>query len=365
LRLAPRRVRALPPTERRTLAGVGAVVLGLHVLGFLTLLALAAPRHLAATGALSAGVGVTAYTLGLRHAFDADHISAIDSTTRKLMTQARRPVSVGFWFSLGHSTVVFALGALIGVGVRSLDSPVRNHGSTLHRVSGWVGPLVSGSFLYLIATLNVVILIGIVRALRSMRGGHRDEVAPEPRGPMTIVLARLMRMVTRPPQMYFVGMLFGLGFDTASEVALLVLAGGAARAGMPWYGIFTLPVLFVAGMTLMDSIDGVLMNYAFGWAGAKPVRKVFYNLTMTGLTVSVTLVVGTIELGGLLASQLGLAGAFWSWIETVNMNLLGYVVVGLCAAVWTGSAIVWRLGRIEERWSRPVAARAGGVRAEV
>jgi high-affinity nickel-transport protein len=332
-------------------------VVFLHVAGFVTLIALVAPKHfgLGKAGVFTVGIGVTAYTLGLRHAFDADHISAIDNTTRKLMQEGKRPLSVGFWFSLGHSTIVFALAFLISVGVRSLDGPVTNDKSGLHHVTTWVGTLVSGSFLYLIAALNVVILFGIVKVFREMKTGRYDEQQLEQqldsRGFMNRFFGRLTKSVTRPSQMYPIGALFGLVFDTATEVALLVVAGSAGAAGLPWYAILCLPILFAAGMCLMDSIDGSFMNFAYGWAFSKPVRKVFYNITITGLSVAVAVVIGTIELGGLIASELNLTGSFWSWFEHIDINLLGFVIVGMFVATWAIALSVWRFGRIEERWS--------------
>ncbi len=343
--------------QKRTLVLMALVVGGLHAIGFLTLIALIAPHHyrLGTAGAFTVGIGFTAYTLGLRHAFDADHISAIDNTTRKLMSEGKRPLSVGFWFSLGHSTIVFAVAFLISVGVRALDGPVKNGNSELHRVTGWVGTLISGSFLYAIAAINLVILVGIIKVFREMRTGRYDEQQLEEqlnkRGLMNRFLGKRTRSVTKPVQMYPIGVLFGLGFDTATEVALLVLAGGAASAGLPWYAILCLPVLFAAGMSLMDSIDGTFMNFAYGWAFSKPVRKVFYNITVTGLSVAVAMVIGTIELGGLVASQLNLSGSFWNWFENINLNLLGFVIVGLFVATWAIALAIWRYGRFEERWS--------------
>ena len=347
--------------QRRSLVMMALVVTGLHVFGFLALTALAVPHRyrLAGAGTFTVGIGVTAYMLGLRHAFDADHISAIDNTTRKLMGEGKRPLSVGFWFSLGHSTIVFALALLISAGVRSLNGPVRNGGSQLHEVTNWIGTLVSGSFLYLIAALNVAILMGIIGVFREMKSGRYDERELErrlqDRGLMQRLLGRLTRAVTRPQQMYPIGVLFGLGFDTATEIALLVLAAGAAGAGLPWYAILCLPVLFAAGMSLMDTIDGSFMNFAYGWAFSKPVRKVFYNITITGLSVAVALLIGTIELGGLLASQLRLSGWLWSWFENIDLNILGFVIVGMFVATWAIALSIWRLGRIEERWSAHLA----------
>ena len=338
-----------------------AVVGGLHVLGFVMLDRAgraAGTITSGAAGAFTIGIGVTAYTLGLRHAFDADHISAIDNTTRKLMAEGKRPLSVGFWFSLGHSTIVFALAFLISLGVRALDGPVKNDNSNLHQVTNWIGTLVSGSFLYMIAAINVVILVGIIKVFREMRTGRYNERQLEEqldkRGLMNRFLGRLTKTVTKPPQMYPIGVLFGLGFDTATEVALLVLAGGAAGAGLPWYAILCLPILFAAGMSLMDSIDGSFMNFAYGWAFSKPVRKVFYNITITGLSVAVAVVIGTIELGGLIASELNLSGSFWNWFENIDINFLGFVIVGMFVVTWAVALSVWRFGRIEEKWSRGV-----------
>ena len=351
---------SLEGAQKRTLLLMIVVVAGLHVVGFVMLITLVAPHHyrLGTAGAFTVGIGVTAYTLGLRHAFDADHISAIDNTTRKLMAEGKRPVSVGFWFSLGHSTIVFALAFLISIGVRALDGPVKNGNSNLHQVTNLIGTLVSGSFLYVIAAINVGILLGIIKVFREMKSGRYDEQELEEqlqkRGFMNRLLGRLTRAVSRPGQMYPIGMLFGLGFDTATEVALLVLAGGAAGAGLPWYAILCLPILFAAGMSLMDSIDGSFMNFAYGWAFSKPVRKVFYNITITGLSVAIAAVIGTIELGGLLASQLNLSGSFWNWFENIDINILGFVIVAMFVLTWAIALSVWHYGRIEERWSASI-----------
>jgi high-affinity nickel-transport protein len=351
-----RRVR-LTRREWRALGGMGAVVLGLHVIGFVILIAVVAPHHyaLGSSGAFTVGLGLTAYTLGLRHAFDADHISAIDNTTRKLMAERQRPLSVGFWFSLGHSTVVFGLAVLFAVGIRALSGPVRDSGSALHHVTNLIGTGVSGGFLYVIAALNLVVLVGILRVFREMRRGCFDETELErrlnSRGLMNRVYGRFARMVRRPWHMYPLGLLFGLGFDTATEVGLLFLAAGAAGAGLPFYAILCLPVLFAAGMSLLDTIDGSFMNFAYGWAFSEPVRKVFYNLTITGLSVAVALIVGTAELLGLAAGELGLRGGFWSAVSQLNINTLGYVIVGLFVATWATALLVWRFAGIEERWS--------------
>ena len=225
---------ALTRGEWRSLAGMGAVVVGLHVVGFVLLIAVVAPHHyaLGGSGAFTVGLGLTAYTLGLRHAFDADHISAIDNTTRKLMAERQRPLSVGFWFSLGHSSIVFALAVLFAVGIRALAAPVRNRGSALHHVTSLIGTGVSGGFLYLIAALNLVVLVGILRVCREMRRGSFDEAELErqlnSRGLMNRVYGRFARMVRRPWHMYPLGLLFGLGFDTATEVGVLGISATQA-----------------------------------------------------------------------------------------------------------------------------------------
>jgi high-affinity nickel-transport protein len=298
---------------------------------------------------------MTAYTLGMRHAFDADHIAAIDNTTRKLMHDGQRPLSVGFFFSLGHSTVVFGLALLLSVGVEAIVGPVENDSSALHHYTGLIGTSVSGTFLYLIAIINVAVLAGIVRLVRGLRGGEFDEAALEEelsrRGLVNRLFGSVTRSVTKPWQMYPIGLLFGLGFDTATEVSLLVLAGTSAAAGLPWYAILSLPILFAAGMSLLDTIDGSFMNFAYGWAFADPVRKIYYNFVITALSVAVALLIGTIELLSLLAGQFGWTGGAWDWISGLNLNLIGYFIVGLFVVTWAVALLTWRYGRIAQRWA--------------
>jgi high-affinity nickel-transport protein len=349
--------QALSPAERRRVALLAAAVAGLHAVGFFLLIVVVAPQgyELGATGAFGVGLGITAYTLGMRHAFDADHIAAIDNTTRKLMADGERPLSVGFWFALGHSTIVFALGMLVIVGVRGLAGAVEDDGSALQTATGVIGPVVSGSFLVLIGLLNAVILVGILRIFARMRRGELDEAQLDAelarRGFLTRVYARATRAVRKPWHMYPLGCLFGLGFDTATEVSLLVLAGAGAAGGLPFYAILCLPVLFAAGMTLFDTLDGAFMNFAYGWAFAEPVRKVFYNLAITGLSVAVALLVGGLELLAVLAERLGLTGGVWDVVTGIDLNTIGYGVVALFVLTWALAVAVWRYGRIEERWS--------------
>jgi high-affinity nickel-transport protein len=356
-------VRAhLNVAERRRVAGFGAVVLGLHLIGFFLLFALVVPHHfrIGGQGVFGLGLGLTAYTLGLRHAFDADHISAIDNTTRKLMADGKRPLGVGFFFSLGHSTVVFGLSLMFAVGLRALAGQVRNQGSTLHDVTGLVGTSVSGLFLLLIAACNIAILAEIVRVVRRMRAGPLDEAGLERqlerRGPMNRLYGRFTRAVGASWQMYPVGVLFGLGFDTATEVAVLFLAAGAATSGLPFYAILCLPLLFAAGMSLLDTIDGSFMSFAYAWASSRPVRRIYYNLVVTTLSIAVALIVGTVELLSVLAAQLSLSGGIWDMVGGLDLNTVGLAIVGLFAIAWIGTLAIWRFGRIEERWGVSPAA---------
>jgi high-affinity nickel-transport protein len=358
--------RALTAAEWRRAGGLTAVVLGLHLAGFGMLFALVVPADLSlGNGAVfGVGLGLTAYTLGLRHAFDADHIGAIDNTTRKLMADGQRPLAVGFFFSLGHSTIVFLLAAALAVGIRGLSGAVEADDSTLHQATGLIGPTVSGSFLIVLGIVNLVVLAGILGVFRRMRRGDYDERKLEEqlnrRGLMNRLYGRATRTVRSSWHMYPIGMLFGLGFDTATEVALLATAGTAAAGGLPIYAILCLPILFAAGMTLLDTIDGAFMNFAYGWAFSRPIRKIFYNLTVTALSVAVALVIGTIELVSVLAEKLSLSGQPWDFVSALDLNLVGYAIAVLFVLTWAVALAVWRFGRIEERWSVGLASGGEG-----
>ena len=353
---------ALTRGEWASLGGITFTVIALHVAGWFTLAAIVAPHHYAVGQGkvFGIGFGLTAYTLGMRHAFDADHIAAIDNTTRKLMADGKRPVSVGFWFSLGHSSIVFLLCLLLSFGVRSLTGQVQNQGSSLHTVTGLVGTSVSGAFLYLIGILNLVILVGILKVFRAMRRGDYDEKTLEDhlnnRGLMNRWLGGLTKSVTKSWHIYPIGLLFGLGFDTATEVGLLVIAGGAAAFALPWYAILTLPVLFAAGMSLLDSIDGCFMNFAYGWAFSRPVRKVYYNITITALSVAVALIIGTVELVSILTDRLHVTSGPLAWVGGLDLNNVGFFIVGLFVMTWVVALGVWRFARIEDRWAAGLAA---------
>jgi high-affinity nickel-transport protein len=335
---------AFDRAERRRLAGLGAAIGSLHIVGW-GLVAFYAASH-----PVLGGLGVLAYTFGLRHAFDADHISAIDNTTRKLLAEGGRPLGVGFFFSLGHSTVVFVLSLALAVAVGAVHSAL----PTLQLYGGTVGAAVSGLFLWAIAGLNLVVLIGILGLWRDMRSGSFDEQALESRllerGLMSRIFRRPLAMVRSSAHMYPLGVLFGLGFDTASEVGLLVITAGAASGKIPPLATLALPILFAAGMSLMDTADGVFMSKAYRWAFAGPVRKIYYNVTVTALSVTVALVIGTIELGQVVSSKLGWTGGFWAWLQRLDFGTLGYAIVGLFALTWLLAVVVWRWRGLEERW---------------
>jgi len=355
--------QALTPSEWARFGGMVATVVGLNVLGW-GMLAAAVGGHyrISSTEVFGFGTGILAYTLGMRHAFDADHIAAIDNTTRKLVNDGKRPLSVGFFFSLGHSTIVFVLAVLLNFGIRALDQQVSNDSSGLHAVTGVIGTTVSGTFLYIIAVLNIIILAGIIKVFRQMRTGrYSDEELEEQldkRGLMNRFLGPLARRIDTPWKMYPLGVLFGLGFDTATEVALLVLAGTAVAGGLPFYAILSLPILFAAGMCLFDTADGCFMNFAYDWAFAKPVRKVYYNLTITGLSVFVAVFIGTIEILGLIGSEYNLSGGFWSFMGGFNINTAGFFIVGVFVVTWIVALAVWHFGRIEQKWEAAPAVTA-------
>ncbi|MDT7622741.1 MAG: nickel/cobalt transporter (NiCoT) family protein [Pseudonocardiales bacterium] len=357
--------RSLSSKDRFSLGGMYGFIALLHIVGFVVLFAVVVPANysLGTTGVYTAGIGLLAYTFGLRHAFDADHIAAVDNTTRKLLGERTesgpRPLSVGFWFSLGHSTIVFGLTFLLSIGVRALAGQVEDDGSQLHSVTGIIGASVSGVFLWILGIVNLVVLIGIIGVFRRMRHGHFDEQELEEqlnkRGFMNRFLNGLTKSVRKPWHIYPVGVLFGLGFDTATEVGLLVLAGGAAAFNLPFYAILVLPILFAAGMSLMDTTDGVFMNFAYGWAFAKPVRKVFYNITITALSVAVALIIGTIELIGVLVDQAGIQSGPLFDIASIPLDFAGYAIVALFVLAWLVAFAIWKVGRVEEKWSARLA----------
>jgi high-affinity nickel-transport protein len=350
---------ALTHQERSRVLAMFGSILALHVLGLFIFVAFVVPAHYKGLGI---GVSVLAYTLGLRHAFDADHISAIDNTTRKSMndrqgTDKPRPLAYGYFFSLGHSSVVVAIGVGIVVAEKTVFSAVSNNNSSLQQFGGFFGTIVSASFLFLIGLLNLVVLAGIVKVFSSMRRGEYNEAELErqleSRGLFYRFLGRWLKAIHKEWHMYPVGVVFGLGFDTASEVALLATTALYASRHVPWYAILCLPILFTAGMALMDTIDGLFMNLAYGWAFFNPVRKVYYNLAITGLSVAICFFIGGVETLGLLPAEIhGLSKhhGFWGFMYNFNINTAGFVIVGMFLVTWAGAMLIWRYANVEERW---------------
>jgi high-affinity nickel-transport protein len=338
--------RTVSPAERTHLTAFAAVIVLLHVLGWGLAWLVVAPAYPSMWG--FAGL---AYTFGLRHAFDADHIAAIDNTTRKLMDGPVRPFGVGFFFSLGHSTIVFVMTLAVALATQAVTTKL----PALRAAGSVFGTTVSGVFLYVIGIVNLLVLVDMVRVFRAMRRGQCDPAAMEAqllrRGWMSRWFAGLFRIVTKPRHMYVVGFLFGLGFDTASEVALLTTAGVAASQALPLHAVLVLPIVFAAGMSLMDSVDGIMMCGAYGWAFTNPLRKIFYNLTVTSLSVVVALFIGTIELAAIVTDRLlDVHSGVWGVLQRLDSQTMGMAVAALFAVCWAVSAAIWRFGRFEERW---------------
>jgi high-affinity nickel-transport protein len=355
--------RGLTANERAGVSGMVGAVLVLNALGWAAFVFAVLPHHLQFKGlGIGLGAALTAWTLGCRHAFDADHIAAIDNTTRKLMADGRRPLGSGFFFSLGHASVVMLVGVGITVAAKEVFAAVVRPSSGIGAAGDVACTALSASFLWLIAALNVVVLAGIVRVFRNLRHGVYDEAELEAqlqaRGLMSRFFGRWMRSITSTRQLFFVGCAFGIGFDTTTEVVLLAGAAAAAIQGLPWYAVLSLPLLFAGGLTLLDTADGLFMNTAYGWAFARPVRKLYYNVVITAVSIAVAFLVGGIEIVGLLSTELHLHGWFGDAMATFDLNTAGYALVGLFVVVWAVALSVWRLGRLETRWQPRVADEA-------
>jgi high-affinity nickel-transport protein len=333
------------------LAGFYAFIAVLHVAGWGLYL------HYASHHASLVGLGLVAYLFGLRHAFDADHIAAVDDTVRFLLQKGQRPLGVGFFFSLGHSTVVLAL----AIGIAFAAAAVTTGLPALKGAGTLIGTGVSGAFLWIIGILNLLVLLDLLSVWRQSRASahshaHLDALLQK-RGLLNRLFGgRLQRLMNHSWQMYPLGLLFGLGFDTASEVGLLAMTAGASAGDLPVPAVLCLPILFAAGMTVMDTTDGVLMCKAYDWALMNPLRKIFYNVTTTGLSVGVALVIGSIELAQVAIGTLNLKGPLAESIADLNFGALGYIVVGLFLLAWGLSVAVWKFGRIEQRFSLRTAA---------
>jgi high-affinity nickel-transport protein len=297
------------------------------------------------------GTALLAYGFGLRHAVDADHIAAIDNVTRKLMQANQRPVTVGLFFSLGHSTVVVLASAAVAIAAAAMQQRFEHY----KLIGGVIGTSVSALFLFAIALMNLIILRAIYRAWRNLRSGgpyvEEDfDLLLADRGLLTRLFKPLFRMLSRSWHMYPLGFLFGLGFDTATEIGLLGIAATQAAQGLSPWAVMVFPLLFSAAMALVDTLDGHLMLGAYGWAYLKPIRKIYYNMTITLVSVLVAVVVGSIEALGLLADQLQLHGRVWDAVGTLNDNFgtLGYVIIGIFVLSWCASVLIYRVKRWDE-----------------
>ena len=319
----------------------------LHILGVGMLL------MAAGTAPVLLGLGMLAYTLGSRHAFDADHIAAIDNTVRKLIQLKRNPNGVGFFFSLGHSTIVFLMALLLGLSSKWAQA----HMAAFQQIGRYVGATVSGMFLILTAVFNAAVLVDMVRVFRSMKGHRKDyddnafSAMLDSRGFINRIFGRLFAFVTRSWHVYPIGLLFGLGFDTATEVALLAMSAGATQSNIPLYGTLCLPILFAAGMNLMDTTDSVMMSSAYEWAFDTPVRKVYYNLTITSASVLAAVMIGVVELLQVIATAMNLRSGFWNWVQGIDFDYLGYAMVVLFIGFWLVSVLIWKYGKVEQHWA--------------
>lgn len=329
------------------LAGFYGFIIVLHVLGWGLYL------HYATQHMALVGLGFVAYMLGLRHAFDADHIAAVDDTVRYLLREGKRPLGVGFFFSLGHCTVVFLLSLVVifaAAWVQQDLPQVREYG-------GLIGATVSGIFLWMIGILNLVVLLDLLKVFRSgRRGGHTHDHIDEllsRRGLLNRLFGgRLQKSIRHSAQMYPLGFLFGLGFDTASEVALLVMTAGAVAGDLPVAAALSLPLLFAAGMCAMDTTDGVLMCGAYDAAFVNPVRRIFYSLATTGLSIAAALVIGTIQLLQVVIELSGRTGPWVDWVAGLDFGILGYIIVIIFLLGWVLSVAWWKVSRMEERYGK-------------
>lgn len=296
-----------------------------------------------------AGLGLVAYIFGLRHGVDADHIAAIDNTTRKLMQEGERPLTVGTWFSLGHSTVVVGMILALVISTRAVAGAI----PALQSAGAIVGTTLSGTFLWLIGLVNVVIVLGIYEIYKKMRGGRINadqlEELLNKRGFLNRYFSPLFKTIRKPWQIYPIGVLFGLGFDTASEIALIAISVGVGvSASVPLWMILVLPFMFTAGMVIVDTIDGVTMRMAYGWAYLKPIRKIYYNLTITIISILVAFLIGTVELLQVLSGELDLNGGFWTWMNGFDFETLGYWIIAIFVVSWLASLVVYKYKRIDE-----------------
>ena len=358
----------LRPLELLKMGLIYGALLVVTVLGFAAAFAFL-PHHysgeITSGGLLFTGLAITAYILGVRHGFDADHIAAIDNTTRKLLNDGKRPLTVGTWFSLGHSTIV--CGMIVALVV--VTEFIQRQYDTFASVGAVLGTLISGVFLFVIGIVNVIIVLEVYRMFRGVRDQKLDQKALDEqmnkRGFLNRIFGRFFRVVTEPWQIYPIGVLFGLGFDTATEVLIIGLAVVVAGSGaIPLWAVLILPLLFTCGMVLSDTTDGFAMRYAYGWAFNHPIRKIFYNLTLTVISVMVAFVIGGVELLQVISGELGWTGPVWAWIDNLDFESLGIGIVLLFLASWgVAMAIYYAKGYEKIPWGppEPPAGPGGGA----
>jgi high-affinity nickel-transport protein len=342
----------LTSAEKAFMVLLYACILGITVLAFLA--AYAYLPHNASgeptTGLLLfTGLAIMCYTLGLRHGFDADHIAAIDNTTRKLLNDGKRPLTVGTWFSLGHSTIVFGMVLALVIAADFVKSHINNFVA----VGDVVGTLVSGAFLFIIGLVNLIIVLDVYRIFKGLRDKKLDQKAldeqMDKRGFLYRYFGRLFKVVKEPRQIYPIGVLFGLGFDTATEVLLISFSiGFAVSTAIPLWVVLLLPLLFACGMVLSDTTDGFAMRYAYGWAFLNPIRKVFYNLTLTVISVMVAFAIGGVELLQVMSAELGLGGPFWNWLDNLDFETLGIGIVVMFVGAWLIAMAIYHLKGYEK-----------------
>jgi high-affinity nickel-transport protein len=343
---------SLTPTEKVEMILLYAGIIVVTILAFAAAFAFLphdVKGEVSSGGLIFSGLAITAYVLGIRHGFDADHIAAIDNTTRKLLNEGKRPLTVGTWFSLGHSTIVVGMIAALVVAFGF----VRAQYDSFANVGAILGTLISGVFLFVIGIVNVIIVLEVYRIFRSLRNRELDQKAldeqMDKRGFLYRYFGRLFKVVEAPWQIYPIGVLFGLGFDTATEIIIIALATELAFTGaFPLWAILILPLLFTCGMVLSDTTDGFSMRYAYGWAFLNPIRKIYYNLTLTIISVMVAFAIGGVELLQVLSGELGWGGPFWGWLDALDFEELGVGIVVLFLVSWGMAMAIYRYNRYEE-----------------
>jgi high-affinity nickel-transport protein len=325
------------------------IVLVYSLIGLTTILGFVASTVVGRLSVLLAGLGIVSYVFGLRHGVDADHIAAIDNTTRKLMQEDQRPFTVGMWFSLGHSTIVVGLIVALVFATRTIIGQI----PALESGGAIIGTTISGIFLWLMGIVNIVIVLSIYRVFKEMKQGKLNQGELENlldnRGFLNRYFRPLFKIVKRPWQIYPIGVLFGLGFDTATEIALIAISVGIGVSfSVPVWMILVLPFMFTCGMVLVDTTDGVMMRVAYGWAFLKPIRKIYYNLTVTVISVLVALAIGTAELLQVIANELSLTGSFWEWLSSLDFETIGFGIIILFLVSWLVSVAIWKYRRFDE-----------------